>query len=61
MTTTVIEMIQCPTDPLCPDGTPHTIIGCGTWVMDMRDDEGIIDCPACGMFWKPEDERGYRP
>jgi hypothetical protein len=39
---------------LGPDGEAHTVIGCGKYTKDIRDDEGFIDCFHCGMFWKPE-------
>ncbi|ORB76419.1 hypothetical protein BST46_30225 [Mycobacterium timonense] len=49
--------IACPTDPLQQDGTPHTIIGCGALIPDDRDDEGLVDCPECGIWFDPTKER----
>ena len=43
----------CPTSTHLPDGTPHTVIGCGATFEWAPDEEGIVDCPECGMFWKP--------
>ena len=49
---------RCPLWPDGSDGTPHTVIGCGATLADIRDDEGLIDCPACGMFFSPDREFG---
>lgn len=37
-------------------GTPGLIIGCGTTIPDERDDEGLVDCPNCGMWFNPDEE-----
>lgn len=37
-------------------GTPGPIIGCGATVADERDDEGLVDCPNCGMWFNPDEE-----
>lgn len=41
----------CPTAPQTPEGEPHTIIGCGSVFEAEPDDEGIIDCPHCGLWF----------
>lgn len=47
----------CPTGQIAPDGSVHTIIGCGAEIPDVRDDEGFADCPKCGIFWLPQLEQ----
>lgn len=49
-------MVRCPTSTLCSDGTPHTIIGCGKLIPDERDDEGLVDCGECGIWFNPDEE-----
>ena len=49
-----VALVECPTEPLDADGGVHTVIGCGRILPDVRDDEGFIDCPGCGMFWRPD-------
>lgn len=49
-------LIRCPASPKAPDGTLHTVIGCGVLVPDVRDDEGLVDCPICGIFFNPDEE-----
>lgn len=50
------DSVYCPTYPYAPDGTPHTIIGCGALIPDERDDEGLVDCPKCGIWFNPIEE-----
>ena len=39
----------------CPTSTQaSTIIGCGSLLRDERDDEGLIHCPNCGIFFNPD-------
>lgn len=57
----MVVMIECPTGPLAADGGVHTVIGCGRMVPDVRDDEGLVDCPECGMFWRPDLEASNQP
>lgn len=43
----------------CPDNErwPDDIIGCGRVIDDPTpDDEGIVDCPHCGIWFTPEEE-----
>lgn len=42
------------------NGEQHTIIGCGAWIADERDDEGLVDCPACGICFNPGEEEQIR-
>lgn len=35
-----------------PPGIPD-IVGCGATFQAEADDEGLIDCPNCGMFFDP--------
>lgn len=51
------KYVTCPTGLYAADGTRHTIIGCGARIEDIRDDEGIVDCPNCGIWFNPEEER----
>lgn len=50
--------VRCPTDPLMPDGTAHTIIGCGSErVVEDDSEPGLFDCLDCGIFFRPDQER----
>jgi hypothetical protein len=37
----------------CPDGERHPgdVVGCGAVFAAEPDDEGVVDCPTCGMFF----------
>lgn len=48
--------VACPTTPVQPDGSPHTIIGCGSTNVSGPDDEGLYDCLDCGIWFNPADE-----
>jgi hypothetical protein len=50
------QQYTCPTTPTQPDGSAHTIIGCGRTFSAMPDSEGLIDCPHCGIWWNPARE-----
>lgn len=50
MTTTTI---QCPTSDTTRDGHQHTVIGCGSNNVTAPDDEGLIDCLDCGIWFDP--------
>ena len=52
-----MERFRCPTEDTQIDGAPHTIIGCGAVFEAERDDEGLVDCPRCGIWFRPEMER----
>lgn len=47
----------------CPDSThleppeygPLYVVGCGHVFKATPDHEGLIDCPNCGMWFKPRD------
>jgi hypothetical protein len=45
-------MIRCPDNRRSPDD----ITGCGALVPDVRDKDGTVDCPNCGLFWQPESQ-----
>ena len=49
-------MVRCPTVATMPDGTPHTTIGCGALIPDVRDDDGFVDCLVCGIWFNPDEE-----
>ena len=51
------EPVRCPTATHAADGTPHTIIGCGSVNVSEPDFEGLIDCFDCGIFFNPADEK----
>lgn len=53
---TITRTYSCPTNPVMPDGTEHTIIGCGATIAAVPDDEGLIDCPTCGIWFNPDSE-----
>jgi hypothetical protein len=48
-----METMTCPTSPLTADGTPHSIIGCGSTNVTGPDFEGLWDCHSCGIWWDP--------
>jgi len=52
-----ITVVTCPTETKQQDGTPHTIIGCGSSNVEGPDDEGIYDCLDCGVWFDPKQER----
>lgn len=44
----------CPTSTMDEDGMPHTIIGCGrSFEAEPDADDGLVDCPLCGIFFNP--------
>ena len=49
--------VKCPTDSL-PEVPIDELIGCGFEFEATPDEEGIVDCPNCGMWFKPETEKG---
>jgi hypothetical protein len=49
-------LITCPTGIVQSDGTEHTIVGCGALIPHVRDDEGLVNCPNCGMWFDPTKE-----
>lgn len=52
------QVVTCPTARLAPDGTPHTVIGCGsTRVVEDPTEPGLYDCLDCGIFFTPALER----
>ena len=53
---------KCPAKSSRSDGNDHNIRGCGEQVDGRADDEGIGDCPWCGMWFQPdEEENGALP
>lgn len=47
--------ITCPTATHTPDGTPHTIIGCGSTNVERDPSEhNLYDCLDCGICFTPE-------
>ena len=44
-------LCKCPTDP-DPEG--GDILGCGHVFEATADDEGLIDCPACGIWFRAQ-------
>lgn len=54
--------MRCPTDPIQPDGQPHTIIGCGsTNVVEDESEPGMYDCLDCGIWFKGEAKMMHPP
>jgi hypothetical protein len=41
------------TCPNTPGPVESTIIGCGTVFTAVPDAEGLLDCPVCGMWFRP--------
>lgn len=56
MSTDQTSLVRCPTATHMPDGTAHTTIGCGAMIPDVRDDEGLVDCRNCGIWFNPDEE-----
>lgn len=57
-----IVTYKCPTKSARSDGNDHNIRGCGDQFDGRIDDEGIVDCPWCGMWFRPdEEENGALP
>lgn len=48
--------VRCPASTHTADGTPHTTVGCGAQIPDIRDDEGLVDCLECGIWFDPDKE-----
>lgn len=46
----------CPTGHTQQSGEAHTIIGCGATFEAEPDDEGLVDCPSCGIWFNPSKE-----
>ena len=40
----------------CPETPNEDINGCGEVFWAEPDDEGLIDCPNCGIWFSPEKE-----
>ncbi len=53
--------LRCPTAPRRADGSPHTIIGCGSANVTTPDAEGIVDCCDCGIWFTPTAEKDSAP
>lgn len=49
-----------PTTYTCPGADEvdngHTVIGCGAVFDAVPDDEGLVDCPRCGIWFDPDQE-----
>ncbi len=49
----------------CPDNSrmQDDVVGCGKEFEAAPDEEGYLDCPHCGMYFKPtlEDARNIEP
>lgn len=51
------ETYACPTATVAPDGTPHTIIGCGSTNVQRDETEpNVWDCLDCGLWFDPSRE-----
>jgi hypothetical protein len=48
--------LRCPTTPHDAHGNPHTVIGCGSTNTTEPDDEGLVDCGDCGIWFDPTRE-----
>lgn len=48
-----VEPITCPTSTAQPNGSTHTIVGCGSTNVSGPDDEGLYDCLDCGIWFDP--------
>lgn len=45
---------RCPTEPQSGIAPTDDIIGCGTVFDAEPDDEGLVDCPKCGIWFRAE-------
>jgi hypothetical protein len=50
--------VRCPTSETAADGTPHTVIGCGSSNVHLSDD-GLFDCLDCGLFFDQNQENQH--
>lgn len=53
--------VRCPTDADVPhaertDAPGEFIIGCGHEFVAEVDQEGLVDCPNCGMWFRPREQ-----
>lgn len=49
--------VTCPTATVRPDGTPHTVVGCGSANVQRDDAEPhLFDCLDCGIWFDPSAE-----
>ena len=48
-------VMECPTAPQ-PDDMDGTFTGCGSTNVSEPDDEGIVDCLNCGIWFTPAKE-----
>jgi len=53
---------RCPTTPTPYDDNPdETMAGCGHEFEAEPDEEGLVDCPNCGMWFNPLKEKEVTP
>jgi hypothetical protein len=48
-----MRTVRCPIEDNEP-GPTGTIVGCGHVFDALPDDDGIVDCPNCGLFFDPD-------
>ena len=49
-----MPVYQCPTNPTPYDDNPEEFMrGCGHTFVEEPDEEGLVDCPNCGMWFSP--------
>lgn len=52
----LLGQVHCPDSPTAPDGTPHTVIGCGSTNVRWDAKDHVYDCLDCGIFFDPKQE-----
>ena len=45
---------RCPTEP--EPGVTDSLIGCGHTFTATPDDEGLVDCPNCGIWFRANEQ-----
>jgi hypothetical protein len=53
MATEQTQTVRCPDGP---DPLGGDIVGCGEKFEAAPDDEGLVDCPHCGIVFNPDRE-----
>ncbi|WP_042377200.1 hypothetical protein [Gordonia alkanivorans] len=50
----LVPLVRCPDLPAPGVAADRDVIGCGYYIPDVRDDEGLVDCPKCGIWFTPD-------
>lgn len=51
------KRMRCPTNSISwLDERPHTVVGCGSSNVFRNEEEGIVECAECGIWFDPTRE-----